>query len=187
MDVLSRGGRGRKSAMRTMAFYPTSSPPARRPSQSSASARPARLDARDERHATNPSCRCAGQKSFMCSGRSRLPGWQERKQATSPRGLMACLVFDCGRATPAAATPSAAASRPTPSRQSRPTGQGCPARAPTLLPPPSLQWAARVAASLSLTLPSPLKSPSSHERDCRPIAAEWNWRNQRRMWRQRRG
>ena len=27
-----------------------------------------------------------------------LPDWQERKQATSPRGLMACLVFDCGRA-----------------------------------------------------------------------------------------
>ena len=27
-----------------------------------------------------------------------LPGWQERKQATSPRGLMAWLVFDCGRA-----------------------------------------------------------------------------------------
>jgi hypothetical protein len=26
-----------------------------------------------------------------------LPGWQERKQATSPRGLMACVVFDCGR------------------------------------------------------------------------------------------
>jgi hypothetical protein len=25
------------------------------------------------------------------------------------------------------------------------------------------------------------------ERDCRPIAAEWNWRKQRRMWRQRRG
>jgi hypothetical protein len=25
------------------------------------------------------------------------------------------------------------------------------------------------------------------ERDCRPIAAELNWRNQRRMWRQRRG
>lgn len=25
------------------------------------------------------------------------------------------------------------------------------------------------------------------ERDCRPIAAEWDWRKQRRMWRQRRG
>ena len=26
-----------------------------------------------------------------------LPDWGERTQATSPRGLMACLVFDCGR------------------------------------------------------------------------------------------
>jgi hypothetical protein len=25
------------------------------------------------------------------------------------------------------------------------------------------------------------------ERDCRPIAAEWDWREQRRMWRERRG
>ena len=25
------------------------------------------------------------------------------------------------------------------------------------------------------------------ERDCRPVAAEWNWRKQRRVWRERRG
>jgi hypothetical protein len=39
-----------------------------------------------------------------------------------------------------------------------------------------------------LFLPSTAKSRDAvSERDCRPVAAEWNWRTQRRIWRERRG
>jgi hypothetical protein len=68
--------------------------------------------------------------------------WHERKQATSPRGargLVGVRLRPCLLAAvllPAAATPFAAASTPSPLRQSQPTGQGCPARAPTRHPCP---------------------------------------------------